>query len=108
MAAGYRAAFNLNRRESPRDDVYYRTRGTDDAGMSFGLQIVNISATGFMARTEATLVPGSWMTLRLPVVGQIRADVRWALGGRVGCQFDRMIDLAPYLDLLGALVRDAR
>jgi len=96
------------RRSSERDEVFYRTRASAAGLGTFPVQIVNISAQGLMARTETELPVGQQFAIRLPVVGEIRAEVRWALGGRVGCQFARMIDLAPYLELLGVLVKDAR
>ncbi len=96
-----------DRREAPREEVSYRTRASI-GGSSVSLHVVNVSASGFMARTEAEPVAGDRLTVRLPVIGEVGADVRWVLGGRIGCQFDRMIELAPYLELLGTLVKDAR
>jgi len=100
-----RRAVEPDRRGAPRQEVYHRTRGTLAAGGSVALQVVNVSATGFMARTEAELEPGARLQVRLPIVGERHAEVRWALAGRIGCQFDRPIDLADYLGLLGALAR---
>lgn len=97
-----------DRREAPREEVYHRTRGILDGGGMVALQIVNISATGFMARTETELAPGAALTVRLPVTGERKAEVRWALAGRIGCQFARSIDLADYLQLLGTLAKDTR
>jgi hypothetical protein len=97
-----------DRRQAPREDVYYRTRASAPGFGSVSVQIVDISANGFMARTDAGFAAGDTLTVRLPVVGEINAEVRWALGGRIGCQFSRMIALAPYLELLGTLVKDAR
>ena len=96
------------RRESEREEVFYRTRATVPGRGSIPVQVVNISASGFMARTELELPVGQTLSVRLPVVGELSADIRWALGGRIGCQFTRMIGLAPYLDLLGALAKDGR
>jgi hypothetical protein len=96
------------RRESEREEVYFRTRANADGLGQFPVQIVNISANGLMARTDTDVPIGGALSFRLPIVGDVRAEVRWALGGRIGCQFDRMIPLAPYLELLGILVKDAR
>ena len=107
VAFGIGAQAKLDRREAPREEVYHRTRlviGTS----AIPVQLVNISASGFMARTEAEIAPGTTLTLRLPVIGERAAEVRWALAGRVGCQFARSIDLAQYLELLGALAKEAR
>src|SRR5215218_3394176 len=96
------------RRESERDEVFYRTRASAAGLGSFPAQVVNISANGFMARTEMEVPVGHSLSIRLPVVGEVKAEVRWVLGGRIGCQFDRMIGLAPYLELLGTLLKETR
>ena len=93
------------RRESQREEIFHRTRANAAGLGSFAVQVVNISATGFMMRTDIDLPIGQALSIRLPVVGEIAAEVRWALGGRVGCQFTRMVELAPYFDLLGTLAK---
>ena len=97
-----------DRREIGRDEVSYRTRATAPGGFTALLHVVNVSAAGFMARCEHELVPGEKLTVVLPVVGTVPAEVKWALGGRIGCQFDRAIDLAPYLGLLAEMVKQSR
>ncbi|MFD1612053.1 PilZ domain-containing protein [Sphingomonas tabacisoli] len=97
-----------DRRQSERDEVFYRTRATAAGRGSFAVQVVNISANGFMIRADIDVAIGDSIMIRLPVVGEIRAEVRWSLGGRVGCQFVRMIGLAPYLELLAALLKETR
>ena len=96
------------RRQSEREEVFYRTRANTAGGGNFPVQVVNISANGLMARTDTEVSVGQALTVRLPVIGEVKAEVRWALGGRIGCQFARMIELTTYLDLLGALARDGR
>lgn len=109
MVAGMSHAAQLpDRRDAPRDDIYYRTRAVIGGLGTVGLQIVNISAAGFMARTEAPFSSGDVLNVRLPVIGTVSAEVRWALGGRIGCQFKSMVELAPYLEMLGELVKNAR
>jgi hypothetical protein len=107
IAFGTGAEVTPNRRESPREEVHHRTRLLI-GGAAVPAQLVNISANGFMARTEAEIAPATTLNLRLPVIGEREAEVRWALGGRIGCQFARPIDLAQYLDLLGALAKEVR
>jgi len=41
--------------------------------------------------------------VRLPVLGTISAEVRWALGGRFGCELDVTIPLADYMMLLATM-----
>ena len=102
------SALATDQREAPREEVFYRTRAMRPGGGSLPLQIVNISASGLMARTDEELTVGEPFRVRLPVIGEVGAHVRWSLGGRIGCQFDRMIDLVPYLELLGTLAKDSR
>jgi hypothetical protein len=97
-----------DRREAPREEVFYRTRAVRPGGAGLSLHVVNISASGLMARTDEPFTIGEALRIRLPVIGEVGAQVRWSLGGRIGCQFDRMVELVPYLELLGALAKDSR
>lgn len=108
VAMNLGSALATDRRDAPREEVFYRTRALRAGGASAPLQIVNMSASGLMARCDDSFEIGETLRVRLPVVGEIGAQVRWSLGGRIGCQFDRMIDLMPYLELLGLLSKDAR
>ena len=38
----------------------------------------------------------------------VAAEVRWSLGGRIGCELDRPIGMAEYYELLAALLRGLR
>ena len=97
-------AIKSDQRETPRDEVHYRTRGTLADGRSLQLLIVNMSARGLMARCEASLTEGDAVRVRLPVVGTVSAHVRWALGGRFGCELDQVIPLADYMLVLATMV----
>lgn len=101
------SALATDRRDAPREEVFHRTRASRSGGRSVPLQVVNVSASGLMARTDESFEIGESLRVRLPVIGEVGAQVRWSLGGRIGCQFDRMIDLAPYLELLGALAKNS-
>jgi len=41
----------------------------------------------------------------MPIVGDILAHVRWSLGGRIGCAFDRTIPPKAYYGMLAAMLR---
>ena len=97
-------AYAEERRED-RDEVHYRARGTGPDGRPINLLIVNLSPHGLMARCESALEAGQRIRVTLPVAGQVVAEVRWALGGRIGCQFERAIDLATYYDALAAVLK---
>ncbi|MES2338673.1 MAG: PilZ domain-containing protein [Pseudomonadota bacterium] len=92
-------------RREDRDEVHYRTRGAHRDGRILQMIVVNLSPHGFMARCEAPLAEGDMLRITLPGVGAIAANIRWALGGRIGCQFDRPIALAHYYELLAILLR---
>lgn len=91
-------------RELARDEVHYRSRATLSDGRVAQMLVVNISARGLMARCDATLAEGDAIRVRLPVVGTVSAKLRWALGGRFGCELDQTIPLADYLLVLAAMV----
>src|SRR3546814_9838042 len=55
---------------------------------------------GLMARCDAGYAVGDRLRITLPVVGVVVAEIRWSLGGRIGCQLDRPIALSDYYDLL--------
>jgi len=86
-------------RYEARDPVLHRTRGsTGDA--RFAMLVVNLSPGGLMARCDAVLAPGDVVRLDLPIVGSVAMRVRWALAGRVGCQFDAALSPLTYGRLL--------
>lgn len=95
----------VSNRLDPRDEVHHRTRATGPDGRSVTLLLVNISARGLMARCDTPYQPGEWLSVQMPVVGTVRAEIRWALGGRIGCQLDDVIPLADYYAVLAAMVR---
>ncbi|MGN7999864.1 PilZ domain-containing protein [Sphingomonas sp. NFR04] len=86
-----------------RDEVEHRTRAVGPDARPVAFLIVNVSPQGLMARCEAPFEAGDLLRIQLPVVGEIGAEVRWALGGRVGCQFLQPIASADYVPLVAAL-----
>ena len=98
MAARY------EHRQEPRDEVHHRARATDlAAGCPLPMLVVNLSPGGLMARCEVPLAPGDRFRVVLPEAGARVAEVRWALGGRIGCQFDEPIALLDYAHALAAM-----
>lgn len=89
-----------------RDEVFHRARGHAADGRMLALLIVNISPHGLMARCETELAPDDRVRIALPAVGITQARVRWALGGRMGCEFERAVPLAGYYELLTILLKD--
>ena len=103
MPCSYLAQSDI-RREN-RDEVHYRTRANHADGRTLQLLVVNLSPHGFMARCEAPVSDGDTIRVMLPGVGQVAAQVRWALGGRIGGQFEQPIAIAHYYELLAILLR---
>lgn len=101
MAVG--PALAQDGRVEPRDETLHRTVAMDDASCAQRIVIVNLSPHGFMARTQHDLAPGHRLTLDLPLAGHFTAEVRWSLGGRIGCQLDREIPNALYGAVLVAM-----
>ncbi len=92
-------------RREERDEVHYRARAFGPDAKPVTLLIVNISPHGLMARCEAHFEIGDRFRVILPHAGTLAAEIRWSLGGRIGCQFDRAIDLADYYELLATMVK---
>lgn len=91
-------------RREMRDDVQYRARAFGPDARQHNLLVVNISPHGLMARCESELPVGARLRAVLPIVGAIAADVRWSLGGRIGCQFETAIPLADYYELIAQMI----
>lgn len=105
MAVSDAASIGFDARGELRDEVYHRTVAMREGGAALPLLIVNISPSGLMARSVEPPAPGAAITLELPVIGRIRAEVRWALGGRIGCQLGRTIPPSLYYEMLAGLSR---
>ncbi len=93
-----------NQRAVERDEVHHRARAIDARGAPAALLIVNITAMGMMARGEMAGDVGDRVRITLPVVGAVAAEIRWALGGRIGFEFTPPIAVADYAAVLKAMV----
>ena len=58
------------------------------------IRIHNVSSAGFMAECAAPVAIGSYVSLDVPGVGPVQAQVRWQLGTRMGGMFLDPISLA--------------
>lgn len=87
-------------RREDRDHVHHRTVAVTTAGRSVPVLVVNISPSGLMARCDQPIAPGTPVTFRLPGLAPLAAEVRWTLGGRMGCEFSKQIPLNSYFTLL--------
>jgi hypothetical protein len=93
------------KREVSRDEVHYRARAFGGDARPLSMLVVNLSAQGLMARVDVDRAVGERLRITLPVVGVVAAEVRWSLGGRVGCELDRQIGMADYYEVLAAILK---
>lgn len=90
-------------RIEPREETHCRVRVRDAAGPREAMLVVNLSPNGLMARSEAILPVGHLLTFDLPEAGPRPAEVRWSLGGRLGCRFLAPIPAELYPRTLAAM-----
>ncbi len=93
-------------RREDRDEVHYRARAFGPDARQLTLLVVNVSPHGLMARCDNDFAIGQRLRVNLPAIGTVAAEVRWSLGGRIGCQFDAALDLATYYEMLAILIRN--
>lgn len=96
---------DIDRRRSERADLFYRTNLRLDNGRTAPADLVNLSRSGFMVRTNAVLDPDSELFVVLPVIGEQAARVVWSLGGRMGAEFRAPMEEVVYSSLLDRLPR---
>ncbi|KQU55782.1 hypothetical protein ASG67_06595 [Sphingomonas sp. Leaf339] len=106
MAFGHLAA--ADERREPRQTVLHRTRARQASGEEQPVTLVDVSPRGFMARSDGQHAPGDWLSVQFPLIGVLEAEVRWSLGGRIGCQLTRTIELADYQLMLELMLRSMK
>ncbi|NJR77309.1 PilZ domain-containing protein [Sphingomonas corticis] len=90
-------------RATPRDETWRRVRVADAQGARLPVLVVNLSPHGAMARVDEPVATGDRLLIDLPVVGPRAAEVRWSLGGRIGCRFEVAIPAEEYPRVLAMM-----
>ena len=72
-------------------------------GRTHGVRVINISELGLMCRTDAEVSIGERVSVWLPVVKDVQAEVRWAEEGRVGMEFRDPIEPRAYEAMLNII-----
>ncbi len=72
------------------------------------LHISNISAHGFMIDNDAQVARGDRVIIRLPVIGRIEAYTIWQRDVRAGFQFERIIRLGDFMQMIDTLQPNPR
>jgi len=58
------------------------------------IKVQNVSAAGFMAECTAPVRIGSYVSMQIPGIGPVEAQIRWQIGQRMGGMFLDPISLA--------------
>lgn len=90
-------------RRSARDEVFLRTVLTIGKKSGISAQLVNLSASGFMARMSETVPTNTPIRILLPFAGEVAATIIWSLGGRIGAAFDIPFEDKEYPKVLAAV-----
>ncbi|MEA3004649.1 MAG: hypothetical protein QOH81_3437 [Sphingomonadales bacterium] len=69
------------------------TRLKPNSWSSVEIRMLDLSPLGFRASCEARLLPGSGVTLDIPGLGGVEAQVEWQRGNQFGARFFTEIDL---------------
>jgi hypothetical protein len=65
-----------------------------DEVYAVGIRIENLSSAGFMAECPTQVLIGSYVSLAVPGIGPVQAQVRWQIGSKMGGMFLDPISLA--------------
>lgn len=87
----------LSARRALRVDAGLRQRGASGVG----IEVLDLSVSGFRAATHLVLLKGTDVWLRLPGLEPWHARVVWCEGNQVGCQFLRPLHPAV-VDMIAA------
>ena len=58
------------------------------------IKVENLSSAGFMAECPTLVMIGSYVSLDVPGIGPVQAQVRWQIGSKMGGMFLDPISLA--------------
>lgn len=97
------ARIREDRRRMPRDEVDLVTMATRTGKIRISVRLVDISPLGFHCRSAETFERGEKIRILLPLVGDIEAEIAWALKGCFGGWFNENISSATYPRLLATI-----
>jgi hypothetical protein len=83
--------FASDRRMSERIDVSIWTRVKIFGQPEHPARIGNISGSGFMAMTPCPVYDYAPIVIELPQIGWVKATALWAMGDRIGGEFEELL-----------------
>ena len=95
-------------RRAARHPVDHKVIGEHRLLGDVHLHIANLSAHGFMIEGSVDMSRGERVIIRLPVVGRIEAHLIWVTEERAGFQFERIIRLDDFMQLIDTLQPNPR
>lgn len=101
-AAAPDSDMSANQRRAPRVLVDLASR-VQARGCIHDIRVINISSLGLMCRTDAELLIGERLSVWLPVIKNVSAEVRWAEDGRIGMEFRAPIQPHIYEAMLALI-----
>ena len=86
-----------DRRRMPRVpvDLDVKMRELGESGVE--ARVLNISASGFMAESEAHFEVGTRIWLMLPGRERANAVIKWTAGDRIGAEFSEPVSLGDLI-----------
>lgn len=90
-------------RAAPRRGCHYRMPVTMPDYLQRFATITDVSADGLRFRSDRILDEGDQVTIKMPIIGRMLANVIWSKGGNTGVQFEDSISSQDYIPLLRAL-----
>lgn len=81
------APSHYKERRAERTSVSRRGQLRHENRYNLEVRIQNVSTSGFMAECAEPVLIGSYVSLDVPGIGPVRAQVRWQLGARMGGMF---------------------
>ena len=81
-------------RRDKRAEILSTTQMRHGSRYSVEVRIRDVSQCGFMAECGDPVQIGSYVSLEVPGIGPVRAQVRWQLAGRMGGMFLDPISLS--------------
>lgn len=80
-------------RRAARTPVNAKARLMQQGWYNVEVSLCDLSSAGFMALCDENVRIGSYVTLDVPGIGPVRAQVRWQMAGRMGGMFLDPINL---------------
>src|SRR5438270_7282719 len=85
---------SYKQRRAPRTRVDGSAELHQSGWYKIEVTIRDVSTAGFMAECPAPVRIGSYVSLEVPGVGSVRAQICWQIGGRMGGRFLDPISLS--------------